>query len=151
MKLGLQVETPVMIISYLVTTDHSGVTGDQTIVHQGEVIAWVSDKLACKRRTDLESNDLEALWLEVRSLNFKFFVCTLYRTSSNSDRSFWDKLQSMLFPLHESGAKFITLGDLNADPSTLDEFIESNLLFSFISSSSPSNTKMTRQCWCLCM
>ena len=44
----------------------------------------------------------------------------------------------MLFPLHESGAKFIILGDLNADPSTLegeklDEFIESNSLFSFIS------------------
>ena len=104
----------------------------------GGVIAWVSDKLACKRRTDLESNDLEALWFEVRYLNFKFFVCTLYRTSSNSDRSFWDKLQTMLFPLHESGTKFIILGDLNADPSTLegkklDEFIESNSLFSFIS------------------
>ena len=64
----------------------------------GGVIAWVSDKLACKRRNDLESNDLEALWLEVRSLNFKFFVCTLYRTSSNSDRSFWDKLQLCYSP-----------------------------------------------------
>ncbi len=105
----------------------------------GGVLAWVSDKLACKRRLDLERNDIEAMWLEVRSLNNKILVCILYRTPSNSNRDFWNKLQNMLNPVHETNAKFILLGDLNADPSTnefegksLADFITANSLHSYI-------------------
>ena len=32
----------------------------------GGVLAWVSNSIACKHRRDLETNDLETLWLEIR-------------------------------------------------------------------------------------
>lgn len=35
----------------------------------GGVMVWISDKLACKRRKDLELQDIEAMWVEVRSIN----------------------------------------------------------------------------------
>ena len=31
----------------------------------GGVMVWVSDKIACKRRQDLEIPDIEAMWLEI--------------------------------------------------------------------------------------
>ena len=39
----------------------------------GGVMVWVSDKIACKRRKDLEIADIEAMWLEVRTANKKNF------------------------------------------------------------------------------
>ena len=106
-------------------------------VGYGGVMAWVSDQIACKQRSDLECDDIEAMWLEIRSANQKFFVCTLYRTTSNSDRTFWDKMQDMITPLFEMGAIFYIIGDINADLLTnegrkLNDFIESNSLHSFI-------------------
>jgi len=112
-------------------------TCDIGTVGYGGVLAWVSTKLACKRRMDLEIAEIEAMWLEIRSSNIKFFVCTLYKTSSNSDRTFWDKMQDMIAPLFEIGATFIILGDINADPFTpegrkLTNFVNTNELYAYI-------------------
>ena len=45
----------------------------------GGVLAWVSDSIACKRRIDLEAAEIEAMWLEIRSKNNKFYLCVTYR------------------------------------------------------------------------
>jgi hypothetical protein len=104
----------------------------------GGVLAWVSDQIACKRREDLERDDMEAMWMEMRSFNKKIFVCTLYRTSSNSDINYWDKLQDMLEPIFELNAPFFIIGDFNADPSTaegkkFENFANANALVALIS------------------
>ena len=36
----------------------------------GGVLAWVSNAISCKRRADLEQNDLEAIWLEIKNSSF---------------------------------------------------------------------------------
>jgi len=112
-------------------TVHSGPVG------YGGVLAWVSDRIACKRRSDLERDDMEAMWLEVRSSNKKLFVCTIYRTASNSDANFWDNLQEMLTPLYETNSAFVLIGDFNACPTTTEgrrfsDFVNSNSLVAFI-------------------
>ena len=58
----------------------------------GGVLAWVKNTIACKRRPDFESDEIESMWLEIRSQNNKFFLCVVYRAESNTDNSFWDLL-----------------------------------------------------------
>ena len=85
----------------------------------GGVLAWVNDSIACKRRLDFESPDIESMWLEIRSNNNKFFLCVLYRAESNTDYSFWEILQDQIdLVLQEEKPKIIVTGDLNADPAT---------------------------------
>ena len=45
----------------------------------GVVATWISNKLIPQRRRDLESPDIEGLWLEIRSNNSNFPICTIYR------------------------------------------------------------------------
>ena len=100
----------------------------------GGVLLWVSDKLACKRRQDLEIYDIEAMWVEVRTINKKFFVCVIYRTDSNTDLTFWDKLQENIDAIRaQYNPKILICGDLNADLNTrhgrlLLEFCDNNAL-----------------------
>ena len=39
----------------------------------GGVLAWVANSIICKRRKDLETDELEAMWLELRPMIQKFF------------------------------------------------------------------------------
>jgi len=103
----------------------------------GGVLAWIADNIACKRRTDLESRDIELLWLEIRSNNLRILLGVIYRPP-NTDDSFWDNLSDNLTNIHEShNGKIILIGDLNADLQTrqgkhLQNLIESKTLYSFI-------------------
>ena len=101
-------------------------------VGYGGVLTWVSIRIAAKRRTDLELDDLEAMWLEIRCHNNKFLLCVLYR-APNSNLTFWDKLQESVDLALDSNIKRILItGDINADPQTpsghkLKLFTEGNL------------------------
>ena len=84
----------------------------------GGVLAWVSDNIACKRRVDIEPPNSEAMWLEVRSQNKKFFLCVAYRSPTNR-HNFWDAMQTSVNMIKElDRSKIIITGDLNADPGT---------------------------------
>ena len=84
----------------------------------GGVLTWVLIRIAAKRRTDLELDDLEAMWLEIRCHNNKFLLCVLYR-APNSNLTFWDKLQESVDLALDSNIKRILIaGDINADPHT---------------------------------
>ena len=82
----------------------------------GGVLAWVSDKISCKRRADLENPEIESMWLEVRSNNNKFYLCVIYRAESNTDETFWDILQTQVELCKlEAKPRILIAGDLNAD------------------------------------
>ena len=85
----------------------------------GGVLAWVSNNIACKRREDLELPNIEAMWLEIRSANNKFYLCVTYRTQYVAD--YWDILQANINLVKEiRGAKILLVGDMNADPDTAE-------------------------------
>ena len=54
----------------------------------GGVLAWVSSSLIAKRRLDLETDQLELMWLEIRCNNNKFLVGVVYRPPNANDE-FW--------------------------------------------------------------
>jgi hypothetical protein len=102
----------------------------------GGVLAWVSNSLVCKRRNDLEIENAELMWLEIRCSNQKFLLAVAYRTDDQGN--FWDILQESYIRAVRLGIHYIIItGDLNADPSThhgnkLMEFIEANNLTKLI-------------------
>ena len=83
----------------------------------GGVACYVRDTLVTKRRHDLEITGMECLWLEIRSNNNKFLLCTCYRPP-DEQYNFWDELQYMVDLTHLGQVNSIILtGDFNADPS----------------------------------
>ena len=98
----------------------------------GGVMAWVSDSIACKRREDLEQNNLEAMWLELCYNNQKLFLCVVYRAESNTDETFWELFQDNINNVRALlNPRIFVCGDLNADSKTrhgklFQEFIDSN-------------------------
>ena len=104
----------------------------------GGVAAWVSQKLVAKRRLDLENPNIEALWLQIRSKNNKFLLCTVYRPP-NVGIQFWDDLQTMIDNVKSTHvhSSIIIAGDLNADFASRDgdklkQFIDTNNFVSHI-------------------
>ena len=84
----------------------------------GGVLAWVSNHIACKHRQDLESKELEALWLEIRLKNKKFLLCVLYRPP-NVDNDFWNILNDKIIAIKQAHSmKILIIGDLNAHLSS---------------------------------
>ena len=84
----------------------------------GGLMVWVSNKISCKRRVDLEPATLEVLWLEIVCKNKKFYLCTIYRPPNN-DKSFWEELQENIELVQQNySGKIMIIGDLNADPKT---------------------------------
>ena len=84
----------------------------------GGVAAWVSCNLVATRRVDLELNELEAIWIEIRFNNHKIWLCTIYRPQTTGVL-FWDNMQDMLDHVKLSDIKhLVILGDLNADDNT---------------------------------
>ena len=102
----------------------------------GGVLAWVSLNLIAHRRADLESQDIEALWLDIRSKNNKFLLCVTYRTDAQV--AYWENLQDGVDRAKASNiGNIVITGDLNADPRTnhgqkLNAFIEYNFFTSHI-------------------
>ena len=81
----------------------------------GGVLAWVANSIICKRRKDLETDELEAMWLELRPMNQKFFLCVVYRPP-NSALCFCDDLQKSIETIQSNyNSRVMLIGDLNAD------------------------------------
>jgi hypothetical protein len=84
------------------------------------VAAWVSDRLIARRRIDLESTEIEAMWIEIRSQNNIFLLCVLYRPP-NMPAIFWDKLLETVDDVKlDRLNNIVILGDFNADDNTRD-------------------------------
>ena len=104
---------------YMLDSYHMPIRRDRSGRRGGGVLAWVSERLLCKRRPDLESPDIELMWLEIRHKNNTFIMGVAYRP--NDHIQFWDSLQASYNEVLAAGYdNIIITGDLNADPSTPD-------------------------------
>ena len=79
----------------------------------------MADNIAVQRRSDLEVNEIEVMWLEIRGNVHKFLMCLAYRPPSCAD--FWIHLQSCLDNVYITGdgnKKILLIGDFNFDFNT---------------------------------
>lgn len=78
----------------------------------GGIVLFVDEEL---RRTDLESTDLEAVWLEIRErANRRALIGAIYRPPS-SDSRFMVDLADTLQLIRSEQKEFVILGDLNCN------------------------------------
>lgn len=84
----------------------------------GGVMCWVANHIGAIRRTDLEINNFESLWVEIRSDNNKFLLCTTYRPP-NDNNSYWENLQDSIDHCYLTNIhNIMVIGDINSDPNT---------------------------------
>ena len=106
-------------------------------VGYGGVLFWVKDFLGIKRRKDLEHQNLENIWAEIKNGHQNFLINIIYRPP-NSSLDFWNHFQDNIILVNsKSNSKFIILGDLNSDLKSqqgkhLIEFCDANNLFHFV-------------------
>jgi len=81
--------------------------------HGGGILVYVKSGIPCWRRKDLESDNMETLWIEIKLKNQKsFLLCYVYRPpSSNAD---WNTIfEVSLEKTFLESKEIILLGDLN--------------------------------------
>ncbi|CAB3991987.1 Hypothetical predicted protein [Paramuricea clavata] len=85
----------------------------------GGIVAYVRNDLAVVKRTDLETVDVEGLWLEISlPKSHGFLVGVFYRPPDSSDYhdcEFMPKFDAMLDLAIEQGREVIITGDFNCD------------------------------------
>ena len=79
----------------------------------GGVIIYVKNNIPCKRRTDLESDGVESVWLEIKLKNKTVLFATFYR-APNSTSEVQNKIESSLDLAYDTDASNIIItGDFN--------------------------------------
>ena len=84
----------------------------------GGCAVYIRNTLYYTRLDVLETPDVEALWLKIRSQNNVFILCVCYRPP-DTPNTFWDNFQSQIDAAKQMGIHYMLItGDLNADPNS---------------------------------
>ena len=85
--------------------------------HGGGVAFYCKSTILCKRRSDLEADDIEILWIEARIGNRKFLLSSCYRppgqTAAEIDRFLNHFQLSVELAIDEGPTAVLILGDFN--------------------------------------
>ena len=87
--------------------------------HGGGVACYLKQNVPYLRRKDLENNDIEIMWLEIKSKNqIPLFVGVIYRKPDSPFSTFYNSLESNLEQVFSFSDNVILLGDLNCNMLT---------------------------------
>ena len=91
----------------------------------GGIGAYIADRIVWEERNDLENEDIELTWIEVKLKNSSgIMVGIIYRPPVSSkylNKNFNKHLNEMLEKVVESSKEIILLGDINANYLVLDD------------------------------
>ncbi len=80
----------------------------------GGVGMYISQDIKYRRRADLETNNLECIWIEIIPNHGKnFLIASAYRPQE--DTTFFTSLSNILDKANDTGLEVFLLGDLNCD------------------------------------
>ena len=82
--------------------------------HGGGVLVYVSNQLMAKRIQDIETPDIESIWLEIIFPNYSLLLCCIYRPP-NSLVDFWTYFQYSVEKAITYNPQIVITGDLNVD------------------------------------
>ena len=95
---------------------------DRQINNGGGLTIYIKNNLCFKRRTELESNDIENIWIEINSLKNKFLVGLFYRPP-NSQAEYWESFDENIEQVTDQNTNMIIFGDFNQDILKTDKII----------------------------
>ena len=81
---------------------------DRHYDYHGGVIVYVKESLYYKRRSDLESGNLECIWIEIILRNKRVLCGTLYRPP-NSDSTYFSLLEESMGLAYDTGIRDIII------------------------------------------
>ena len=85
----------------------------------GGVAAYISDKLTFNRRLDLENDELECIWVEMKPIkSSSYLIGVIYRppdSSKHLPKNFNNSFDEMLKKSCESSLETILMGDVNVN------------------------------------
>ena len=85
----------------------------------GGVAVYIRDTMTYKRMFKYETADIEAIWIQLNTIEGKILLCSCYRPPDNV--GFWNSFQDVINEVKTDNAKYIfVLGDLNADFKTIN-------------------------------
>ena len=82
--------------------------------HASGIMIYISDNVISRRLEELETPNLDTIWVEIKDKNECFLLCTVYRQPS-LPIAFWDSLNISLDKAFDISDKVILLGDINED------------------------------------
>ena len=84
----------------------------------GGCAVYIRNTLHYTKLDFLETPEIEALWLKIRSQNNLFILCVCYRPPGTPN-IFWETFQEQIDAAKQIGVNYILItGDLNADPNS---------------------------------
>ena len=90
--------------------------------HGGGVALYTRSNISYTRRTDLETDDIECIWVEIKNKQRKpLLVCSVYRPPS-TQAVFIDNLNNMLDEMLISGDFNIDVLNVNTSLNFIDLF-----------------------------
>ena len=80
----------------------------------GGILVYCSESLFCQRRVDLESDEFETIWIEIKLGNLNILLCALYRPPNSCDL-FWNYLEYAIDKAYETTHNLVITGDINVN------------------------------------
>ena len=111
MLVRLALTTPFLLVK-LVSHPMSSIS--VTGVAEAEVSFYTPANLRCRRRIDLEAEDVEVVWLELHLLKKTLLFGTIYRPP-NVDKRVLDSIIGMLDRVAQEQKEVVLTGDFNCD------------------------------------
>ena len=103
---------------YLYIEDYDFERKDRINKSGGGVGAYISTKIRYKRRTDLENEALELMWLEIQPINCKPYLLGIVYRPPNSSVNFFEALEQNIENVNVYSDKIILTGDMNCNMLT---------------------------------
>ena len=101
----------------------------------GGLLVYIDANLTYKRRNDLETTDIESLWLEVSGKHCKSFLINFIYRPPNSSQTWIDMYDSQLEVVYTSNVEYYILGDVNikycSNPESYDNTKWSDLTMKY--------------------
>ena len=82
----------------------------------GRNLIYLSNLLKCNRRHDLESPNIETLWVEIKLKEINLLLCCLYRSDFNASQSlFINEMKNSIKAVLDYIPHVILTGDIDID------------------------------------
>lgn len=101
--------------SFAIKGFHEPFRKDRTLNKGGGILIYVKENVNCKRRSDLESDDLEHIWLEINQTNSKPFLLSILYRPPDTKISWKNDFEINTEKVQLEDKEIIILGDFNRD------------------------------------
>ena len=96
----------------------------------GGILVYCNENLYTKRRADLESPNVETIWIEIKLKGMILMICAVYRPPNSND-SFWENFSYAIEQAHETSNNIIIAGDINVNMLSVNRHPLKDILIKF--------------------